>query len=143
MAKRCSWCNAHIGDDDQFWFHNIQVGDKQKKSKEKFCSPKCSYEYPHETTPEEEGCFVATAVYGNYDHPVVLDLRCFRDDFLEQKKWGRSFIKWYYDRSPFWAAIIRGSRVLRVMAFLLLVKPIHLLVKLVTKKSEPFSTRLK
>ena len=136
MAKRCSWCNGFIGDNDQFWFHNVNVGGKQKRSEQKFCSPKCSHEYPYQATPEKSGCFVATAVYGNYDHPVVLDLRYFRDDFLDQKKWGRSFIKWYYTHSPNWANIISSSRVLRVTALLLVVKPLNLFVKLVTKKSK-------
>ena len=28
-----------------------------------------------ETAPKKKGCFIATAAMGNYDHPVVCDLR--------------------------------------------------------------------
>lgn len=47
-----------------------------------------------------EGCFIATAVYGSYDHPQVLQLRRFRDDCLKQSHWGRGFIRVYYYFSP-------------------------------------------
>ena len=137
MARRCSWCNGYIGDNDQYWFKNVNVNGKEIRSVQKFCSPKCSYEYPYQATPEKSGgCFVATAVYGNYDHPVVLDLRYFRDHFLDQKKWGRSFIKWYYTYSPNLANTISKNQVLRIMALLLVVKPLHSLVKLITKKKK-------
>jgi hypothetical protein len=131
MAKKCSWCNGYIS--DQYWIHYVNVGGKQKKSEQKFCSPKCSYEYPYQATPEKSGCFVATAVYGDYNHPVILDLRYFRDNFLNQKKWGRSFISWYYTHSPNWANIIRRNHVLRALALLLIIKPLHLFVKWIMK----------
>lgn len=41
---------------------------------------------------EKSGCFVATACLGDYNHPVVLDLRRFRDEFLKRKTWGRHFM---------------------------------------------------
>lgn len=50
-----------------------------------------------------EGCFVATAVYGDYDHPQVLRLRAFRDTRLKDSSLGRWFIRFYYRFSPFWA----------------------------------------
>ncbi len=53
MAKRCSWCNDYIGDDSQFWSHDLVEDGKKYKSKEIFCSPKCSHEYPHQTTPDK------------------------------------------------------------------------------------------
>lgn len=46
------------------------------------------------------GCYIATMVYGNYDHPQVLVLRKFRDEFLKKSLLGRSFIKLYYKYSP-------------------------------------------
>ncbi|WP_431220137.1 CFI-box-CTERM domain-containing protein [Leifsonia xyli] len=46
------------------------------------------------------GCYIATAVYGSYDHPSVLVLRRFRDDRLEKTVWGRAFIRGYYAVSP-------------------------------------------
>lgn len=47
-----------------------------------------------------DGCYIATMAYGDYDHPQVLELRKFRDDFLSRTMLGRSFIKLYYRYSP-------------------------------------------
>ena len=46
------------------------------------------------------GCYVATMSYGSYDAPQVMILRNFRDRFLQNYGWGRSFISWYYANSP-------------------------------------------
>lgn len=46
------------------------------------------------------GCYIATAVYGDYDAPEVLVLRAFRDDVLLQSIIGRLFVKVYYFVSP-------------------------------------------
>lgn len=45
---------------------------------------------------QEEGCFIATQVYGGIQKPQVQILRDFRDNVLMQKKVGRSFIQIYY-----------------------------------------------
>jgi hypothetical protein len=45
-------------------------------------------------------CFIATMVYGSYEHPQVLVLRQFRDDVLQNSMFGRWFIKTYYHYSP-------------------------------------------
>jgi hypothetical protein len=45
-------------------------------------------------------CFVATAVYGDYDHPQVKKLRHFRDTTLSKSIGGRLFIKFYYAMGP-------------------------------------------
>jgi len=47
-----------------------------------------------------DGCYIATMAYGDYDHPQVMELRRFRDDFLSKTVIGRSFIKFYYRYSP-------------------------------------------
>lgn len=46
------------------------------------------------------GCFIATAVFGDYDHPQVIKLRDFRDNKLSNSILGRWFIKKYYILSP-------------------------------------------
>jgi hypothetical protein len=48
----------------------------------------------------EEGCYVATCVYGSYDCPEVWTLRRFRDDTLGATWCGRAFIRTYYAVSP-------------------------------------------
>jgi hypothetical protein len=47
-----------------------------------------------------QGCYIATAVYENYDCPQVWTLRRFRDDILGKTWYGRAFIKSYYAISP-------------------------------------------
>ena len=49
---------------------------------------------------KEGGCYIATMAYGDYDHPQVLELRKFRDNFLSKTVLGRSFIRFYYKYSP-------------------------------------------
>ena len=53
--------------------------------------------YNHNTN---EGCYVATCVYGSYDCPEVWVLRRFRDNFLAKHWLGRRFIDLYYATSP-------------------------------------------
>ena len=48
----------------------------------------------------EDACFVATALYGDLYHPVVCDLRCFRDKYLLQIWCGRAFVSLYYMIGP-------------------------------------------
>lgn len=56
------------------------------------------------------GCYIATMVYGDYDHPKVMILRNFRDNFLDHFKLGRSFIKFYYKYSPGWVRMLEDNR---------------------------------
>lgn len=55
-----------------------------------------NYSPPQKT----EGCYIATMVYEDYNHPKVLELRSFRDNFLNKNYVGRNFIKLYYLYSP-------------------------------------------
>ena len=54
-------------------------------------------------TPQQksnDGCYIATAIYGSYDCPNVWVLRRYRDYCLKNKWYGRIFIKMYYRISP-------------------------------------------
>lgn len=46
------------------------------------------------------GCYIATCVYGSYDCPQVWTLRRFRDYTLDKTWYGRLFVKCYYAISP-------------------------------------------
>ncbi len=46
------------------------------------------------------GCYIATSVYGSYDCPEVWTLRRFRDQVLAKTRSGRLFIRIYYAVSP-------------------------------------------
>lgn len=71
------------------------------------------YEEYHVSIPEKtgtkDGCFIATAVYGDYEHPKVLVLREFRDQKLKTNIFGMAFVKTYYKISPYLSSYI-GSR---------------------------------
>lgn len=45
-------------------------------------------------------CYIATQVYGSYEHPKVLILRNFRDEKLNKSWFGKKFIVYYYFVSP-------------------------------------------
>ena len=58
-------------------------------------------------------CFIATAAYGSIMAPQVETFRKFRNAFLLTNDLGRSFVRFYYEHSPKYAAIIAKSPVLR------------------------------
>lgn len=59
------------------------------------------------TTYRKFGCFLATAVYGDYDAPKVRLLRGFRDHVLNQSFIGRAMVQLYYRLSPPLANFLR------------------------------------
>ena len=78
---------------------------------------------------DKEGCFIATAVYEDYNHPIVLDLRSFRDNWILNQKWGVNFINWYYVYGSIASSYIRDSSFLKFISYCLLIKPLHIIVK--------------
>jgi hypothetical protein len=48
----------------------------------------------------QEGCYIATAVYGSHNCPQVWTLRRYRDNTLAKTWYGRVFIRTYYSISP-------------------------------------------
>lgn len=56
------------------------------------------------------GCYIATMVYGDYDHPQVMVLRDFRDTVLQHHVLGRAFIKFYYRYSPTWVEKLKDKK---------------------------------
>ena len=80
-------------------------------------------------TVRKSGCFIATACYGDYNHPVVMELRCFRDAFLEQSSLGNIFIEWYYQWSPPVASYIADCKILQFLTRLLVVTPTLVIVR--------------
>jgi hypothetical protein len=124
--SNCTWCNGPNGGK---W--NVEKDGKKFKSKELFCSLKCKSEYDNEygVTWEKSGCFVATAVYGDYDHPIVQDLRVFRNQSLYTNSMGRKFVNFYYKNSPKYADRIQASPVLKTLVRVLFIIPLHFTLK--------------
>lgn len=67
------------------------------------------------------GCFIATATYGNYDHPKVQFLRKFRDRYLLTNSLGRRFVGLYYRYSPTLAAFVAKRDSMKVLVRLTLM----------------------
>ena len=59
---------------------------------------------------KQDGCYIATLAYGDYNHPQVIHLRQFRDECLAKYHLGRIFIKYYYRYSPIMVRKLRHSR---------------------------------
>ena len=57
-------------------------------------------------------CFIATAVYGDCNHPKVITLRKFRDEHLLTNDYGIKFVEFYYKNSPKFADYIKDKKVL-------------------------------
>ena len=99
-----------------------------------------SNEYLAEETKKLErrtngGCFIATACYGDYDHPVVVELRHFRDDHLETSAAGRAFVQWYYKWSPTFANLLAINGILKTLAKVLIVTPALTVARIINKNT--------
>jgi len=87
----------------------------------------------HDKPKVKGGCFIATATMGDYNHPIVLDLRDFRDYYLLNNIIGRRFVKIYYFLSPSIAKLISKSELTKSVSLKLLIRPLHKLVKKIKK----------
>lgn len=91
-------------------------------------------EVPKPTSPTNSpSCFIATAAIGNENHPLLKDLRYFRDNRLNATWWGLKFIKIYNLYGPKLASVISQKQLYRNITFWIIVKPLHYLVKNHTK----------
>ncbi len=84
-----------------------------------------------EQESKEGSCFIATATMGSYGHPQVMELRHFRDEWILEKSWGESFVNWYYKYGEIAAKFIEKSFVLKKVSYLLIVKPLVCLSRIV------------
>lgn len=89
--------------------HNVLNGSFQNKKlnadiisqyNEKIKKYDKTYVAPSTNMSKDNGCYIATAVYGSYDCPQVWTLRRYRDYDLAQTWHGRLFIHTYYAISP-------------------------------------------
>lgn len=101
---------------------------------------KNAWEYPKKQpiTPSQKDsgtgkCFIATATMGSYEHPTVMELRYFRDNWILEKFWGESFVNWYYHYGAIAAKFIEKSFMLKKISYLLIVKPLYILSKILKK----------
>ncbi len=65
------------------------------------------------------GCYIATSIYKDYDHPNVLTLRCFRDMYLSKSVAGNAMIRIYYFLSPSMISLFRNKYINYATKFIL------------------------
>ncbi len=85
------------------------------------------------STSDSSNCFIATATMGNYNNPIVIELRYFRDSWLLKRLWGQKFTKWYYKNSPKAANKIKESILLKGLTFVTIVLPLYIFSRLINK----------
>lgn len=71
-----------------------------QQEKEEFYEELNSIVRINKVNKQKEGCYIATAVYGDYEAPSVIILRRYRDDYLQKSFLGRTLVKVYYKVSP-------------------------------------------
>lgn len=74
-----------------------------------------------------DGCYIATAVYGTYDCPELWVLRRYRDYELRRNPLGRAFIRIYYSTSPKLVRIFGDSIMFNTISKKLLDKKVEAL----------------
>lgn len=95
-----------------------------------------SYVPPAVEKKKPDSCFVVTATMGDPQHPTVNLMRRFRDQWILARPGGKKFVSWYYRYGPLAANLIRGSRLLRAMSFVLIVMPLAWLARRFVKLSD-------
>lgn len=70
---------------------------------------------PDPARERQEGCYIATCVYGSYDCPPVRTLRRFRDERLLPTAAGRCFVRFYYAVSPAAVRLFGRRRLFRAV----------------------------
>jgi hypothetical protein len=105
-GKYRSQSNQYILE-DQFW--NECVAADKKEIYKDYLAKYPNGRHKEEAQKKANACYVATMVYGDYNHPQVMVLRRFRDVSLQKSKLGRTFIAFYYRNSPCWVECMRDK----------------------------------
>lgn len=82
-----------------------------------------------EMETKNEGCYIATMIFQDYNHPKVLSLRALRDNILLKYRFGKWFVNKYYKYSPKFVERFKDT---------IWVKPIGLVIKLLVFLLESF-----
>jgi hypothetical protein len=81
---------------------------------------------------EDEGCFIATAAYGDPNAPDINKLRKFRDEKMLTNSEGRNLVNTYYRYGPVGAKFISKRPVARFLTKELLIRPVTNFVSLIS-----------
>jgi hypothetical protein len=131
MSKtNCAWCGNLFN--SKINTASLSSLMYKKNDYRFFCSQKCRAEAKNNGINVVGGdkCFIATSVYGNYNHPIVIEFRSFRDNWLEKQIWGSNFIDFYYKYGALIAKIIDKSAILKILALILILKPLQIIIRI-------------
>lgn len=82
---------------------------------------------PPQAQTSPKWCFVATACFGDFDHPLVIELRQFRDQVLMKSRGGAAFTNAYYRFGPYLASVLEAMPVLKVPSRFILTLLVRML----------------
>jgi len=106
--------------------HKETTGEGLKQSKEYI--DELATRYFIDIPKVREGCFVATACYGDHDAPEVKILRNFRDHTLKKFLTGKIFIGLYYFISPLLVrCFLRSDRIKMLVRILFLERIVRII----------------
>ena len=60
------------------------------------------------------GCYIATMVYGDYNHPQVMVLRSYRDEVLLSNIAGKILVRLYYSISPILVKVLKNNQLINI-----------------------------
>ena len=91
---------------------SIRIVERPLKKEIKDNIVKTQASQPNTPKPQSnEGCYIATMVYGDYDHYQVKELRDFRDNVLLKSYFGTLFVEFYYKYSPTLVEKLSGENI--------------------------------
>lgn len=100
-------------DDEEMW-QRCTSADSRTMYKEYLAKYPYGRHRP-EAEKKTSPCYIATMVYGDYNHPQVYALRQFRDGYLQNRRWGLAFIKIYYRYSPDLVDHLKGKKIINIL----------------------------
>jgi hypothetical protein len=115
------------------WHDLIEVKNFDVEVKSKSNNKTTAHSPKVKESNKTSSCFIATAATGSYEHPMVQDLRSFRDQVLLQNQVGNNFVGWYYKYSPKVAALIGRNQVYRFLTRNLFVRPLAFIARFFTR----------
>lgn len=110
--------------EESFWIEciNSEGEDKYKEYLAKYPNGR----HRKEAERKASACYIATMVYGDYNHPQVVALRGFRDNILRSSHFGCALISFYYKNSPTWVEKMQGKTVVNHV----IRKALNMLIKI-------------
>ena len=87
------------------------------------------------SSTSNDGCYIATACYGDINAPQVFVFRQLRDNFLIKSSLGLKIVKFYYQYSPYWAEKIKNHSIINKIVKKVFLDPVYKLLILCNKRN--------